>query len=51
MTCRHIYEYVNQDPCPDCGGHTHEIDWKSQWQAYLEWITSGKANSQGWWSI
>jgi hypothetical protein len=49
--CRHVYEYTGKDICPDCGGYTHEIDWKAQWQLHVEWIASGKAELQGWWSI
>jgi len=27
MKCRHIYEVVGQEICPDCGGYTHETNW------------------------
>ena len=25
--CKHVYESMNANPCPECGGDTHEIDW------------------------
>jgi hypothetical protein len=51
MMCKHVYEYVNQDTCPYCGKDTHETDWEYQWSLHKEWIASGKATLQGWWSI
>lgn len=27
--CRHIYEYVNNPICPDCGRDTHEADFET----------------------
>jgi hypothetical protein len=27
--CRHIYEYVNAEICPDCGRDTHEADFET----------------------
>ena len=26
MPCRHVYEYVHHETCPDCGRYTHEPD-------------------------
>jgi hypothetical protein len=49
--CRHVYEQVGADICPDCGKDTHEIDWKLVEEQHKEWIASGKATLQGWWSI
>jgi len=49
--CRHIYEDVGSEVCPDCGRYTHETDWNFQHQLHREWISSGKAESQGWTSI
>lgn len=49
--CRHVYEEMKEDICPDCGGNTHRINWQIQWDLHKEWISSGKAVSQGWWSI
>ncbi len=49
--CEHVYKYMNADHCPTCGGDTHEINWKKQWEFHKEWIASGKAELQGWWSI
>jgi hypothetical protein len=51
MRCRHVYEYVKADICPDCGNYTNEINWEEQHKLHKEWISSGKASSQGWWSI
>ena len=49
--CEHVYKIMNQNPCPKCGGETHETDWTYQSKLHREWIGSGKATSQGWWSI
>ncbi len=49
--CRHIYENVGEPICPYCGRDTHETDWKFQAELHRDWIASGKATSQGWWSI
>jgi hypothetical protein len=37
--------------CPDCGKDTHETDWQYQADLHKDWISSGKASRQGWWSI
>lgn len=49
--CEHVYRNMNQNPCPKCGRDTHETDWSEQHALHKEWIASGKAVSQGWWSI
>lgn len=49
--CKHIYEDIGQEICPDCGRYTHETDWQYQHQLHREWISSGKAVFGGWWSI
>lgn len=49
--CEHVYKIMNQNPCPKCGGETHETDWVYQNKLHREWIESGKATLQGWWSI
>ena len=36
--CRHIYEYVNAEICPDCGRHTHEPDWKYINEYAKQWL-------------
>ena len=51
MFCKHVYEIVRQEICPDCGRDTHETDWNLVADQHKEWITSGKAVAQGWWSI
>ena len=25
--CEHVYRSVKKDPCPICGGDSHETDW------------------------
>lgn len=50
--CRHVYEDVGSDTCPDCGGYTHRIDWEKQNQLCREWkIANPNAKYEGWWSI
>lgn len=49
--CRHVYEDVTEDICSHCGKETHRIDWKQQELLHKDWIESGKATAQGWWSI
>jgi len=49
--CHHVYEYTGKDICPSCGKFTHEIDWDFTNEQHREWIASGKATLQGWWSI
>lgn len=49
--CEHVYRNVKSNPCEMCGKETHEINWEFQHQLHREWIDSGKATVQGWWSI
>ena len=49
--CSHVYVEVESDPCSMCGQPSHKTDWKEQWRLHEEWIASGKAVAQGWWSI
>lgn len=49
--CEHVYKNMGENPCPKCGGETHEIDWSITHRLHKEWIDSGKAELQGWWSI
>ena len=51
LICRHVYQNMNADICPLCGKDTHETNWKEQHKLHKEWIESGKATAQGWWSI
>ena len=51
MKCRHIYEDTGEEICPECGADTHETDWDFQHTLHRDWIASGKAVQQGWWSI
>jgi len=61
MHCRHVYEYVYQDTCPDCGRYTHEPDRELDLRLFKEYYASGKHLSykcpieggtiRGWWSI
>lgn len=49
--CDHIYQYTKEAVCPSCGEYTHTPDWKLQANMHKEWIISGKATYNGWWSI
>ena len=49
--CKHIYEYIGSEICPDCGRYTHETDFQEQIRLHQEWVASGKAKFGGWWSI
>jgi len=49
--CEHVYRNMGADICPKCGKPTREINWQEQWELHKEWIASGKAVAQGWWSI
>jgi rRNA maturation protein Nop10 len=40
--CRHVYEYVGSEICPDCGGYTHEPDMQLQIQLYRQYYAEGK---------
>ena len=51
MICEHVYKNMYAKICPSCGELTREIDWKEQHLLHEEWIASGKAVAQGWWSI
>lgn len=51
MFCKHVYEESKTDICEYCGGFTHRIIWEDQHKLHREWIASGKATPQGWWSI
>lgn len=49
--CKHVYEDVGAETCPICGKCAHTTNWQKQWELHKEWIASGKAVAQGWWSI
>jgi hypothetical protein len=49
--CRHVYEEPNSNICEYCGKDTHKTDWAYQAELHKEWISSGKAKFEGWWSI
>jgi hypothetical protein len=51
MYCEHVYKEMDTDLCPLCSMPTHRIDWKEVARLHKEWIDSGKATPQGWWSI
>lgn len=51
MFCDHVYKDVGADICPHCNKHTHRTNWEEQHALHREWISSGKATVQGWWSI
>jgi hypothetical protein len=59
--CRHVYEYVYQDICPDCGKNTHEPDRELHKRLFKEYYESDAPKAykcpveggtiRGWWSI
>jgi predicted RNA-binding Zn-ribbon protein involved in translation (DUF1610 family) len=58
--CRHIYELVNANKCPDCGRDTHEINYETEQKIMRDYYSSGDADQyvcpqggtiRGWWSI
>jgi len=61
MPCRHVYEYVNADICPDCGRYTHEPDRDLDRRLFKEYYLSDEPKKyicpveggtiRGWWSI
>lgn len=51
MFCEHVYKEMGSDTCPKCGDPTRRTNWEEQHALHKEWITSGKAVAQGWWSI
>ena len=61
MPCRHIYEYIGSDICPNCGRYTHEVDRALQSKLFKEYYASNKPKEylcpieggtiRGWWSI
>jgi hypothetical protein len=61
MPCRHVYEYVNADICPDCGRYTHEPDRDLDRRLFKEYYASDEPKKyicpneggtiRGWWSI
>ena len=61
MPCRHVYVNVGSDVCPDCGGYTHETDFKLRNELHKKHIADGKdqpykcpdcgGTIRGWWDI
>ena len=53
LSCRHIYEYVNAEICPDCGRDTHEPDFEKMNAYNKKWLKDNPEawRSVGWWSI
>lgn len=51
MYCEHVYKEVSINPCPICQKDSHTVNWEEQHKLHKEWIASGKAVAQGWWSI
>lgn len=51
--CRHIYELVNQETCPDCGRYTHEPNWREVNAKNRKWLKENPDawREVGWWSI
>ena len=51
MFCEHVYKDMGSDTCPKCGDAVRRTNWEEQHKLHKEWIASGKAVAQGWWSI
>jgi hypothetical protein len=61
MFCRHVYENMDEDICPDCGGYTHKPDYALQHKLFTEYYASDEPKKyvcqieggtiRGWWSI
>jgi len=61
MPCRHVYEYVRADICPDCGRNTHEPDRELNSRLFKQYQESNNplervccvkgAAPREWWSI
>lgn len=58
--CKHVYEYVGFDVCPECGRYTHEPNHEFHNQLHRQWIADGKhlimqcplgGTIRGWWDI
>ena len=58
--CRHVFEYVKAEVCPDCERYTHEPDYDFQNKLHRKWIADGKhlemqcplgGTIRGWWDI
>ena len=51
--CEHVYRNINANPCPKCGGETHEINWIEQNKTYKQWLKDNPDawKQVGWWSI
>ena len=53
VVCRHVYEYVNAQVCPDCGRDTHEPNFEKQNKINKDWLRKNPNawREVGWWSI
>ena len=59
--CQHVYRNMNANPCPLCGGDTHETDFKSTNDLHKQHLAEGKdapykcddcgGTIRGWWDI
>jgi hypothetical protein len=61
VMCRHVYEYVYAEICPDCGQMTCEPNYEVESRLFKEYYASDAPNAykcpveggtiRGWWSI
>jgi len=61
MYCRHVYEYVRSEICPDCGQKTCEPNYEFESKLFKEYYQSDAPKAyicpveggtiRGWWSI
>jgi len=51
--CKHIYENIGLPICPNCGKHTHEINWEETNKQNKQWLKDNPDawREVGWWSI
>lgn len=51
--CKHVYEYVKAEVCPDCGKYTHEPNWEKINKENKQWLKDNPEawRTVGWWSI
>ena len=51
--CEHVYRNMNTNPCPKCGGQTHEINWVEQNAIHKQWLKDNPDAYKNvtWWSI
>ena len=59
--CKHVYQYVYNPICPECGRDTHEPNYELEHKYFIEFYESDEPKKykcpidggtiRGWWSI